>query len=714
MPFTRQRHHGMHETPASKRHGSKSHQTSPSHPIQPLHQPHKIHSSQAIRHRTARHSSRRTGTLAVSLAAAAFSHTAVSLAKKPNQKNTPAQTTAEKPTGVWGWTSGAQTYLRSRPGALTAPVAKVSKHTKLFVWGKFDGWYRVETPDHVFGWVYHSYINSPDTPKIQELSHCKAKEASDRTANQTMYGPANLLKRQYALYKAPGAAHSLEKAGVVVAAAPAPKKTKSMVKVASKSAAKTAPRVAAVPGTTKAQGKDTAQVSTVSTVPERYARRDIGRGRAGTIGGPEMPLTDMNEVGTVRFSPSLAPSHRQETVNGATTSNNADDKTPASRATPDSTPAPNSDAAPTTQPTNAAVAATPSGATSAKGKQTTKPATAKALATTRRVSHPKVQKVNQPRVPKTVAKVIKAAAPAKVAQPQPVKPQMAKAAPIHAPVTVAQAQPKPAAKPLSPRQQRRLAAAQWRQHVKDVRRERLRAQMGNPATMVPPAVSPQLAPISPAELMRARDAFMAEHSKNQPTSNNQPTQSATPPTLPSGTNAIVSPSSLDTTHKVSPLVPVAPAKVQPIHQTRSNAQPSRGGSPRDYLKASMNHARLGQTLVDGAMTYRGYPYIRGAQSPGRGFDCSGLLYYLLRQRGYNPPRTASGYAHYGQAVDKAQLQPGDVLLFANTYKRGISHVGIYMGNGRFIHAANSGRGVTTDLLSEPYYAGKYYGARRVK
>jgi cell wall-associated NlpC family hydrolase len=141
---------------------------------------------------------------------------------------------------------------------------------------------------------------------------------------------------------------------------------------------------------------------------------------------------------------------------------------------------------------------------------------------------------------------------------------------------------------------------------------------------------------------------------------------------------------------------------------------NRGGSPRDFFKYSAQPTPFANGLANQALGYRGMPYIRGAESPNRGFDCSGLVYFLLRQRGYNPPRTAAGYAHYGQSVGKGKLQPGDILLFSNTYKRGISHMGIYVGNGRFVHAARTGQGVRVDSLKSNYYGHKYSGARRIK
>ena len=146
----------------------------------------------------------------------------------------------------------------------------------------------------------------------------------------------------------------------------------------------------------------------------------------------------------------------------------------------------------------------------------------------------------------------------------------------------------------------------------------------------------------------------------------------------------------------------------------ANAQkkgPSRGGSPRDRYRDAKGDFR--KDIASKALSYRGRPYVFGASSPSRGFDCSGLIYYILRQRGYNPPRVAAGYRNYGTAVARKDLKPGDLLLFANTYKRGISHIGIYIGNNNFVHAASTRQGVRTDSLSTKYFANKYYSARRI-
>ena len=141
---------------------------------------------------------------------------------------------------------------------------------------------------------------------------------------------------------------------------------------------------------------------------------------------------------------------------------------------------------------------------------------------------------------------------------------------------------------------------------------------------------------------------------------------------------------------------------------------SRGGSPRDVINWAKASGRLafGGSIADKALSYRGMPYIYGAESPSHGFDCSGLVSYVLHKKGLHPPRTAAEQSHYGTPVSRSQLKPGDLVFFANTDKRGVSHVGIYIGNNSFVHAANPSKGVRVDSLSKPYYVNHYYGARR--
>jgi cell wall-associated NlpC family hydrolase len=110
---------------------------------------------------------------------------------------------------------------------------------------------------------------------------------------------------------------------------------------------------------------------------------------------------------------------------------------------------------------------------------------------------------------------------------------------------------------------------------------------------------------------------------------------------------------------------------------------------------------------------RGARYRMGGVSRS-GFDCSGFVRYILGNAGgIDLPRTAVEQFYHGVSVVRADLKPGDLVFFRNTYRHGISHVGIFIGNGRFIHAANPQEGVRVDSLDYGYYARHFAGARRV-
>ena len=111
------------------------------------------------------------------------------------------------------------------------------------------------------------------------------------------------------------------------------------------------------------------------------------------------------------------------------------------------------------------------------------------------------------------------------------------------------------------------------------------------------------------------------------------------------------------------------------------------------------------------MQYLGYRYSWGGKDPSTGFDCSGFTYYVFGHFGYSLNRIACDQAINGVHVDASNLQPGDLLCFYSSSSY-IGHVGIYIGNNRFIHAANSSTGVIISELSG-YYSTRGFEARRI-
>lgn len=105
---------------------------------------------------------------------------------------------------------------------------------------------------------------------------------------------------------------------------------------------------------------------------------------------------------------------------------------------------------------------------------------------------------------------------------------------------------------------------------------------------------------------------------------------------------------------------------------------------------------IGQSIADFAMQFLGQDYNYGGETPEDGFDCSGLIYYTYKQYGYKISRTAEEQSKNGESIEKDELLPGDVLCFNNGGK--INHCGIYIGDGKFIHAMDSDHGIViTDL-----------------
>lgn len=625
--------------------------------------------------------------------------------------------------GVPGWTSGSQTYLRSRPGDKAAPVTKVPRRTKVYVWGTFQGWYRVETSDHVFGWVHHSVLQAPDAQKLSELSHRRAILASNRSVPQAIDSP-DRTERRVALEGA--------------------RKFKSSTRTVAVRRTRPSPVV-------KVSSKRTVQ-------PSRNIRiRETGqpvRLRAVRV---KTPPVQSIRVRAVPVETEAARAERLRLTQQQT------EQLLAARA------AAQEKAARLEQQRLAQAQA------DAKLQMVAHQARLAQRKLDYEVRLAQQEKERQERIAQRAKERRERAASYRWrivrAQERAEARRQARIASYRARAVARQRR-------LALRQQN----ARWRQERLALQRQQLRQTLSaqanaqasarpnvpatNPSAQVPVPVQAQapvqasaapLHPLSPAEVLRAREEYLNSHRGTQSgaasngttasplddpassgaTFNNSSftpnfSTNITPPTFPTAFNAGVAGTTTSTTRTsmlTLPTIPVirtsaklqtrAPLRLASRGGVRGGSPAmrylNRGGSPRDFMYRRVPGGSLfGQTFARQALAYRGRPYIMGAASPSRGFDCSGLIYFLLRQRGYNPPRTASGLSHYGVPVPRNQLQPGDIILFSNTYKRGISHVGIYMGNNNFVHAANRRRGVSTNSLSERYYGSKYWGARRIK
>ena len=146
----------------------------------------------------------------------------------------------------------------------------------------------------------------------------------------------------------------------------------------------------------------------------------------------------------------------------------------------------------------------------------------------------------------------------------------------------------------------------------------------------------------------------------------------------------------------------------------SSKKPS-GASSSNTSTSSSSTSTSASKVISYAKKLLGKPYVWGAQGPN-GFDCSGFTYYVYKNAaGITLPRTSSQQSRYGTAVSKSNLKPGDLVFFdtSGPNNGGVTHVGMYIGNGQFIHAASGqGRVVINDLNSS-YYVKAYVNARRV-
>lgn len=175
-------------------------------------------------------------------------------------------------------------------------------------------------------------------------------------------------------------------------------------------------------------------------------------------------------------------------------------------------------------------------------------------------------------------------------------------------------------------------------------------------------------------------------------------------TIKEGTSVVVK-----STELKSKKVIVVPKKVEaPKTSSKSLSRGAASSSSSNVITATYNG---NSSVIAYAYNFIGKPYVWGASGPNA-FDCSGFVAYVYSSFGVSLPHYTGAQFGVGQSVSQDALSPGD-LVFFNTYGP-VSHVGIYIGGGQFIHASSGSHRVTTSSLSESYYASRYAGARRVK
>ena len=151
------------------------------------------------------------------------------------------------------------------------------------------------------------------------------------------------------------------------------------------------------------------------------------------------------------------------------------------------------------------------------------------------------------------------------------------------------------------------------------------------------------------------------------------------------------------------------ARASASRQAKTKSQPTASKPP---TTADASAVADGQpAVVRRALGYLGTRYRYGA-SGARGFDCSGFTSYIYRQHGISLPHNSAAQYRVGKPVSRSELRPGDLVFFRTRGSR-ISHVGIYIGNGKFVHASSARGRVRVDTLTSGYYHQRYVGARRI-
>lgn len=153
--------------------------------------------------------------------------------------------------------------------------------------------------------------------------------------------------------------------------------------------------------------------------------------------------------------------------------------------------------------------------------------------------------------------------------------------------------------------------------------------------------------------------------------------------------------------------PMAPRNTLLLQESRTLHKPTRSYTPPSNNEAQMNNLTLY------AMSLYDTPYRYGGTTRKNGFDCSGFVQYVYKNSlGLSLPRTSAQMSRVGIHLKRQQLRPGD-LVFFNTSHRRYSHVGIFIGDNRFLHAPRTGKAIRISSMKNKYWRTRYEGARRM-
>ncbi|SFZ98823.1 Invasion associated protein p60 [hydrothermal vent metagenome] len=148
---------------------------------------------------------------------------------------------------------------------------------------------------------------------------------------------------------------------------------------------------------------------------------------------------------------------------------------------------------------------------------------------------------------------------------------------------------------------------------------------------------------------------------------------------------------------------------------KANAKKSNKFSINDILFSSKNNTKQSKRMIEIAKGKLGRKYVWGATGKKNTFDCSGFTSYVCKKNGISIPRTSIRQSKYGKYVSRKNLRPGDLIFFDTSKKRRgyVNHVGIYIGNNKFIHASSARKKVIITSLNKNFYSQRFKGGRRV-